>query len=394
MGAKQELSNALWITWKDLMELRRSKLRMAMMVLMPLIIMAMISFIFPSSSNVLNSMTVATVNNDTGMHGSYLLGNLTSISALNNSLVFQSATSFDEAKDMIIQGKALGAIIIPEDFSETLITQFYTANVTVLVDDSNPQISQMLSQILIQAINGMSQMQAIMNVYRYAQQIQVNPVSIIVPYSAKYQGVSGSGGSYIEFMIPGLLMMTMITSVMTGLPRAIAYERDVGTLSGFLVAPIHRVSIISGKVLGHVIQGLIQGISSLILAILLFGITIHGNILWVLLTLFLGVFSFVGLGIVLTSVAEDEQTASMIMMTLTMPMLFLSGIFFPIQMMPGFMQTIAYWLPFTYAIDAIRRIMIFGVALTSVGVDLLVMIGFGIVMLLIAIPTFNRAMTK
>jgi len=394
MGVKQELSNALWITWKDLMELRRSKLRMAMMILMPLIMMTMISFIFPSSSNVLNSIPVATVNNDTGMQGSYLLGTLTSISALNNTLAFKNATSFEEAKDMIIQGKVSGAIIIPENFSETLKNQNYTANIIVLIDDSNPQISQMLSQILIQAINGMSQAQAVMNVSPYAQQIQVNPVSIIVPYSAKYQGVSGSGGSYIEFMIPGLLMMTMITSVMTGLPRAIAYERDVGTLTGFLVAPIHRISIIAGKVLGHVIQGLIQGVSSLILAILLFGITIHGNILWVLLTLFLGVFSFVGLGIVLTSVAEDEQTASMIMMTLTMPMLFLSGIFFPIQMMPSFMQTIAYCLPFTYAIDAIRRIMIFGVALTSVGVDLLVMISFGVVMLLIAIPTFNRAMTR
>lgn len=394
MGVKQELSNALWITWKDLMELRRSKLRMAMMILMPLIMMTMISFIFPSSSNVLNSIPVATVNNDTGMQGSYLLGTLTSISALNNTLAFKNAASFEEAKDMIIQGGVSGAIIIPENFSETLKNQNYTANIIVLIDDSNPQISQMLSQILIQAINGMSQAQAVMNVSPYAQQIQVNPVSIIVPYSAKYQGVSGSGGSYIEFMIPGLLMMTMITSVMTGLPRAIAYERDVGTLTGFLVAPIHRISIIAGKVLGHVIQGLIQGVSSLILAILLFGITIHGNILWVLLTLFLGVFSFVGLGIVLTSVAEDEQTASMIMMTLTMPMLFLSGIFFPIQMMPSFMQTIAYCLPFTYAIDAIRRIMIFGVALTSVGVDLLVMISFGVVMLLIAIPTFNRAMTR
>jgi len=383
----------LWITWKDLMELRRSKLRMAMMILMPLIMMAMISFIFPSSSNVLNSIPVATVNNDIGMQGSYLLGTLTSIGALNNTLAFKNATSFEEAKDMIIQGKVSGAIIIPENFSETLKNQNYTASVIVLIDDSNPQISQMLSQILIQAINGMSQAQAVANVSKYVQE-PVNPVSIIVPYSAKYQGVSGSGGSYIEFMIPGLLMMTMITSVMTGLPRAIAYERDVGTLTGFLVAPIHRISIIAGKVLGHVIQGLIQGVSSLILAILLFGITIHGNILWVLLTLFLGVFSFVGLGIVLTSVAEDEQTASMIMMTLTMPMLFLSGIFFPIQMMPSFMQTIAYCLPFTYAIDAIRRIMIFGVALTSVGVDLLVMISFGVVMLLIAIPTFNRAMTR
>jgi ABC-2 type transport system permease protein len=77
-----------------------------------------------------------------------------------------------------------------------------------------------------------------------------------------------------------------------------------------------------------------------------------------------------------------------------MPMMFLSGIFFPIQMMPSFMQTIAYWLPFTYAIDAMRRIMIFGVTLSAVATDMLVMVGFGVVMLLIAIPAFTRAMTR
>ncbi len=131
MGVKQELSNALWITWKDLMELRRSKLRMAMMILMPVIMMAMISFIFPSSSNVLNSIPVATVNNDIGLQGSYLLGTLTSISALNNTLAFKNAASFEEAKDKIIQGEASGAIIIPENFSETLKNQNYTANIIV-----------------------------------------------------------------------------------------------------------------------------------------------------------------------------------------------------------------------------------------------------------------------
>jgi len=395
MGLKQEFSNALWITWKDLMELRRSKMRMAMMVLMPLLMMAMISFIFPSSQDVLNNIPVATVNKDnTGLHGSYLLGNLTLINAQHNWMTFKNASSFDEAKDMIIRGEALGAIIIPENFSEALTTCLYTANITIMTDESNPQISQMLSQVLTQVINMMSQTQATVNVYPYAQQIRVNPAAIVVPYTAKPESIVPGSGSYVEFMIPGLLMMVMITSVMTGLPRAIAYEKDVGTLNGFLVAPISRVSIIAGKVFGRVTRGLIQGILSLILATLLFGITIHGNILWVLLTLFLGVFSFVGLGIVLTSIAEDEETAGMIMMTLTMPMMFLSGIFFPIQMMPSFMQTIAYWLPFTYAIDAIRRIMVFGVSLAAVSTDMLVMVGFGIVMLIIAIPAFNRAMTR
>ena len=395
MGLKQELSHALWITWKDLMELPRSKMRMAMMILMPLIMMAMISFIFPSSQNVQGLGAIATVNNDKGVQGSYLLGTLTNSNATKGLITFKNATSFDEAKDMILKGEASGAIIIPDNFSEALTTHLYTANITILTDNSSPQISQMVSQVLTQIIDMMSKMQATMNVYPYLPKpILVNPVAIIVPYSATSEGVVSGGGSYVEFMIPGLLMMTMINSVMTGLPRAIAYERDVGTLSGFLAAPISRVSIIVGKVLARVVQGIIQGVASLVLAILLFGITIHGNVLWVLITLFLGVFSFVGLGIVLTSVAEDEQTASMIMMTLTMPMMFMSGIFFPIQMMPGFMQTISHCLPFTYAVDALRRIMIFGVTLSAVATDMFVMVGFGIVMLLIAIPAFNRAMTR
>jgi len=148
MGLKQELSHALWITWKDLMELRRSKMRMAMMILMPLIIMAMISFIFPSSQNVLNNIPVATVNNDTGVQGSYLLGNLTALNAEKGWMTFKDAPSFEEAKDMIIKGEASGAIVIPENFSEALKKQLYTAYITVLIDDSNPQISQMLSQVL------------------------------------------------------------------------------------------------------------------------------------------------------------------------------------------------------------------------------------------------------
>jgi ABC-type Na+ efflux pump permease subunit len=72
----------------------------------------------------------------------------------------------------------------------------------------------------------------------------------VVTYATEYENIIQGSGSYVEFIISGLLMMAMITSVRTGLPRAIAYERDVGTLNGFLVAPISRILIIAGKVLG------------------------------------------------------------------------------------------------------------------------------------------------
>src|SRR5512136_2920733 len=104
MTIKQDFSNALWITWKDLMELRRSKIRLLMMILMPLIIMAMISFIFPSSSSSMNNISVLTVNKDTGVQGSNFMGNLTAINAQKHWMTFKDAAGYDEAKDMIIKG--------------------------------------------------------------------------------------------------------------------------------------------------------------------------------------------------------------------------------------------------------------------------------------------------
>ena len=137
-----------------------------------------------------------------------------------------------------------------------------------------------------------------------------------------------------------------------------------------------------------------QGFIIMLLAMGLFGVTIQGNILLVIGLLLLGVFSFVGLGIALTSLAKDQETATMIMMTIMFPMMFLSGIFFPVKMMPGFMQTISSFLPLTYASDAMRKVMVLGAGVPQITTDLLVLIIFGIVMLAVAVPLFKRMMTR
>lgn len=392
MGIKSEISHMLWITWKDLMELRRSKMRMAMMVLMPLIMMAMMSFMFPSSNSVSN-IPVAIVNADSGSAGSGIISAIEQMNSESKMMILKNASSEEEARNMIVEGNALGAIIIPENFSQVLSARSSTADITVITDNSNPQISQILSQLLTQIISSMSEEYAVMGLEPMAREIGINPVAMVVPFKAEAKGVTESG-SYVEFVIPGLLMMTMITSVMTGLPRAIAYEKDIGTMNGFLAAPISRFSIIGGKALGRIIRGFIQGILSLVLAIVLFRINVYGSLLSIFAILLLGVFSFVGLGIVMTSIAEDEETASMIIMTLTLPMMLLSGIFFPVEMMPSFMQTISRLLPFTYAVDAMRRVMVFGATLGNVYTDVVVMLAFGIATLIIAIPVFERGMTR
>jgi ABC-2 type transport system permease protein len=183
-------------------------------------------------------------------------------------------------------------------------------------------------------------------------------------------------------------------SVMMGLPRAISHEKEVGTLDGMMSAPITRRSILLGKAIAQTTRGIIQATIILVLAMTLFGVTIEGNILLVFALLFLGVFSFVGLGIVITSYAKNEETAGMMLMTLMFPMMFLSGVFFPIQQMPWFMQAISKAFPLTYATSALRKVMTLGAGVPAIATELAVLIGFGTVMILIAVPVFKRAMTK
>jgi ABC-2 type transport system permease protein len=188
--------------------------------------------------------------------------------------------------------------------------------------------------------------------------------------------------------------MVVMMSVMTGLPAAISQEKEIGTMDGMMVAPINRLSIILGKTLSQTVRGMLQGLIILVLAVLLFGVTIHGSILLVIGLLLLGVFSFVGLGIVLTSFAKDQQTATMLMTTLMFPMMFLSGVFFPIQQMPWYMQDISKVLPLTYASDALRKVMVLGAGVPNITTDLAILIAFGAVLTAIAVPVFRRQMTR
>ena len=98
-----------------------------------------------------------------------------------------------------------------------------------------------------------------------------------------------------------------------------------------------------------------------------------------------------GFGIIITSSLSDQESAQMLMGAFTFPMMFLSGVFFPISQMPAFMQKIAKAFPLTYLADALRKIMVLGVSMKSVINDMLTLVVFALVMTGIAIPVFAKA---
>jgi len=397
MNPKNVLQHSLRVARKDLTELFRNRLGLIMLVLMPIFMMSMVGFIYPSETSI-STLSIALANEDEGYNdypraSAAFIMMLEQVNTQTDMMVITGASNLSEIRNMIQSGDVEGGIAIPTNFTSSLMTG-KQGTVIVVTDQSNPQMSTTLQIVLKEVFEQMGTMLAQQTVQQFPGVNASNSLALVKPYSVQIEGAVPGHSSYFDFVAPGIMAMTVMMSVMTGLPAAISHEKEVGTLDGMMVAPINRLAIIVGKTLAQTARGLLQGSLILILAVVLFGVTIQGSILLVFALLLLGVFSFVGFGVVITSFAKDQETAMMIMMTLMFPMMFLSGVFFPIQQMPWFMQSISKALPLTYLADALRKVMVLGAGIPVIAAELAVLIAFGIVMTTIAVPVFRRAMTR
>jgi ABC-2 type transport system permease protein len=393
MGARNIIRHSLWICWKDLLEFGRSRLRLIMLVLMPLFMMVMVGFIFPSGNSSISDQPIALADMDNGSLGNLFVAQLNRINNETGMMDLIAAKDFEDIKSKIQNSEVTGGIIIMDNFSSDIYSgkQGY---VTIVTDQANPQISLIIQNALSQTVEMMGEQRAIQTINTTYNVSLSQASSMVKPYVVEIRSVPEETTNYFQFVAPGIIAMVVMMALMTGLPHAISYEKDIGTLDGMLVAPINRLSIILGKVLAQTVRGMAQGFMILLLAVLLFGVIIEGSIWLVIFLILLTVFSFVGLGILITSFTENEETATMVMMTLMFPMMFLSGVFFPLQQMPWYMQDIAHFLPLTYATTALRKVMVLGAGLSAVTTELIILVIFGVVLLLIAVPMFKKAMSK
>lgn len=196
-------------------------------------------------------------------------------------------------------------------------------------------------------------------------------------------------GNYIEFLVPGIIGMTIIfSSIFNGM--SVIWDRQFGFLKETMVAPVSRLSIMFGRTLGGATVATFQGCIVLVLTFF-FGFQLSS---WLLLfpavfIMLLIALLFSSLGIMVASLLKDMQGFQLIMNFLVMPMFFLSGSLFPLQGIPLFMQIIADIDPLSYGVDALRTVLIhtshFGLAL-----DLSVLGGFTIIFLALGSYFFSK----
>jgi ABC-2 type transport system permease protein len=204
----------------------------------------------------------------------------------------------------------------------------------------------------------------------------------------------GFNGSYIEFMAPGVIMLTAIfTSIFGGVNTL--WDRRYGFMNKALTSPISRSSIAVGKMLAISLISALQ--SSLILGIALalgVGIVNYLMIIPILLIVIAFSLGFSGISVIVAATAKSQETFWGVINFLGMPLFMLSPALFPLELLPHWLAFIAKLNPVTYSVLLIREMMTGTAQIFSIAVDVAVICSFVAIMIAIASYAFTREVNK
>jgi len=226
------------------------------------------------------------------------------------------------------------------------------------------------------------------------------PVIFLLIFGAGFGRLIGQmmpGVDYLQFMYPGILAMTVLmTSIMSGI--SIVWDREFGFLKEVLVSPLSRSGVLIGKAVGAATIAIIQGAIMLVLAPIV-NVPINlGTVLALLPLLLILSLSLSGLGLLIGARMRSQQGFQIVMQLVIFPMMFLSGIFFPVSGVAAWLAVLSKLNPVTYGIDAIRQVFL-GTQVAGVTVfghtmgivdSAIVVAMVGVVLLTTALWVFNR----
>jgi len=227
------------------------------------------------------------------------------------------------------------------------------------------------------------------------------PLIFLVIFGAGFGNVIGAlapGVDFIQFMYPGIIAMGVLTTALFA-GVSVVWDREFGFLREMLVAPLGRTGIVLGKAIGACVIGLVQVLLMLLITPLVNVSIDIGLVVRLIPVVFVLSIALSGLGILIASFMRSQQGFQLLIQLLIFPLIFLAGVFFPVNQAPDWLQVLSKVNPLTYGVDAIRQIFLgpsapLGVSVfdhvMTIGEEVALMAGLGAVLLAAAAWAFSR----
>ncbi len=357
------------IAWKELLQLRRDRMTLAMMVVLPILQLTL--FGYAINTDVRHIPTVIYDQDRTAASRDLVQ----SLLATGFYALAGSVESYDDISRAMRTGAARVALVIPPKFSSKL-SRGDAFKVQLVVDGSDPQIVASATNTAASLVGARS---SEMLLARIAKGGGAAPEPMTLEVATWYNPDLRTA----VYVVPGLIgvILTMTMVMLTAM--AIARERERGTLEQLIVSPVRKLELVVGKILPYILMGYVQMTLILLAGRVIFRVAFVGSLPLLYAMAFLFISANLALGLFFSTLAKTQQQAMQMSFFFILPNILLSGFMFPFESMPRPAQMLAQLLPLTHFLRIVRGITLKGSQLSELAPEMwtLVLILSGLVLL-------------
>ena len=302
------------------------------------------------------------------------------------------------------RGQIKIAVVIPANFTETLSFQYTNssgipiptkAHLELYTDPSDPTGSIIAQQTVLGFISVFISYYQEIAINQYPSfrgylEVLADPITV----SSSEADVSGRRLRAIDYLVPGTLGLVLLWSGLNHASLTIAIERTRGTFQRMIIAPVSPITVLAGKLISSL--ALVYSSAAIMLAsgVLLFQVNLYWNIPVIVLALFLGALSAIGIGLIISSLAKNEEAANSIAVIISVPLQFFIGAFFPLSIMPAPAQMFGEALPFTKLVNAMQSIMTKNLPFEAVVPEILYMLISGLILFALGVIAYRLSLKR
>ncbi len=352
----------------DVKRLFRDKVAIFFVFLFPLIFLIIFGSVFSGNDGV--SFRVALLNDSKTEFSQQFT------QEIKDNKVFEvddEVANIDQAKEKMNRGQIDATIILPDGFGEVANGKYPSGEAQVLYEQSSEQAGRALGSIM-QSIFG---------------EINDELVPADKPFTVVTVSTATKGLSQFDYTFAGILGFTLLSLGIFGPTTVFPRLKQRGVLRRYHTTTLRVWQYFTGNVISNAIVGLLAVAFMFTAAVVIFDLNMRGSYFNLAFVVILGTIMLFGIGLALGGWAKNENQAAPLAQLITLPMMFLSGVFFPTFPMPEILQNVTKFIPLTPIIDSARLVITEGASLADISQQIIIMLVWTVVIYTIAFRVFR-----
>ncbi|MGD0707964.1 MAG: ABC transporter permease [Anaerolineaceae bacterium] len=365
---------------KEFIQIVRDPRTLIITFLMPLVMLLLLGY---AATNDVKNVAIVVIDRDQTAASRALVN---AYRAADYFKVQYEVDSETEMLSLIDDNSASAGLIIPPGYGEK-IASGQTAEVAFIIDGSNPTTASVVQSAAVLIGQSVSTQLSLTQLNAHGQ--GSSPQAAL---DVRTQVLYNPGLVSSYYMIPALigLILQFLTTMLTS--TAIVRERERGTIEQLIVTPLRSWELVVGKLIPYVLIAFLDTIEILVFGSLVFNVPINGSVALLLLLTALFLITTLGIGLLVSTLANTQQEAMLTTLFTILPSVFLSGFLFPLEAIPQVLQWVTYLVPLRYFLIISRGIILKGVGIGSLWPQVIALSIFAFSVMGLAALRFHKSL--